>query len=49
MHWAHRPHDGHLSGTDVHRRIAAVAIDRSAELLVAHTEPDFLLDIYEVG
>jgi trans-aconitate methyltransferase len=49
QHWAHAPHDAHVSGPEVHRLIADYAASRGAAHLVAHEDQDFLLDVYEVA
>jgi len=47
LHWAHRPDDAYRSGPDMHAQIAIDAVDRDALRVVAHSEADFMLDIYE--
>ncbi len=47
MHWANRPDDAYRSGPDMHAQIAIDAIDREALRVVAHSDSDFTLDIYE--
>lgn len=47
MHWANRPGDAFRSGPDMHAQIAINAIDREALRVVAHSDADFSLDIYE--
>ncbi len=49
QHWAHAPHDAHISGPEVHRLVAGYAAARGAVHLVAHQDQDFLLDVYEVA
>ena len=49
QHWAHAPHDAHISGPEVHRLVAGYAAARGAAHLVAHEDQDFLLDVYEVA
>ena len=48
LHWAHRPHDAHRSGPEMHARIYLDSQRRDAVKLVSHSDQDFLLDVYEV-
>ncbi len=48
LHWAHRPHDAHRSGPEMHARIYLDSQRRDAVKIVSHTDQDFLLDVYEV-
>lgn len=48
-HWSHHPHDTRLSGSQVHALVADLAAARDSRRLVAHAEPDFLLDVYEAA
>ena len=45
-HWRHPVTDYPLSGDEVHRRVNAAADQLNLELVVAHEERDFLLDVY---
>lgn len=49
VHWAHHPHDAYRSGRAMHAMIALDAIERGAQTVVTHTEPDFTLDVYEAA
>lgn len=49
LHWAWHPHDAYVSGPHVHAAAAATAPARGAVRLLHHTEPEFVLDIYEVS
>ena len=46
LHWAHRPHDAHRSGPEMHARIYLDSQRRDAVKIVGHTDQDFLLDVY---
>ena len=48
QHWRHLPHDAWRSGEEQHAAVAVAARRAGAELLVAHQDTDFLLDVYEV-
>lgn len=48
VHWAHRPHDGHLSGADLHARLRSWGERLGAEVLVTHRDRDFVLDVLEL-
>lgn len=48
VHWAHQPHDAHLSGARLHERIAAEAGRRGSRPLARHNDVEFCLDVYEV-
>jgi SAM-dependent methyltransferase len=48
LHWAHRPHDAHRSGPEMHARIFLDSQQRDAVKVISHTDREFLLDVYEV-
>ena len=48
LHWAHRPHDAHRGGPEMHARICLDSQRRNAYKVISHTDQDFLLDVYEV-
>ncbi len=48
LHWAHRPHDAHRSGPEMHARIYLDSQRRGAVKVISHADQDFLLDVYEV-
>lgn len=47
LHWAHRPHDGFVSGPQLHAHVGLDSLRRGATHLVGHVDQDFLLDVYE--
>lgn len=49
VHWAHHPHDAYRSGRNLHALVAFDAAERGAQAVVAHTEPDFTIDVYEAA
>ena len=48
LHWAHRPHDAHRSGPEMHARIYLDSQQRGAVKIISHADQDFLLDVYEL-
>lgn len=46
VHWAHRPHDGHQSGVQLHGLLRLSATERGARQLVEHRDDDFVLDVF---
>jgi SAM-dependent methyltransferase len=48
LHWAHLPHDAFRSGPEMHARICLDSLNRPAGKVIAHSDQDFLLDVYEV-
>ncbi len=48
LHWAHRPHDAHRSGPEMHARINLDSRRRNAAKVVSHVDQHFLVDVYEV-
>ena len=47
VHWAHHPHDGHRSGTELHGLLRLAAAEYRATHLVQHRDDDFVLDVFE--
>ena len=48
VHWARHPHDGHLSGVQLHGLLRLSATERGAGHLVDHRDDDFVLDVFEL-
>ena len=48
VHWARHPHDGYLSGVQLHGLLRLSATERGARHLVDHRDDDFVLDVFEL-